>query len=123
VKPLSETPNEFRRILDNAEAKIVLMQLGIMEKLLEYATRPVGMSLSEPWSARIYSTDHPTHWIVADYFTGFANPADNGFAVACIPKSQVTLEQFREVQRKNAAARFPGGVQSSESGQLPKSAN
>ncbi|MSU62412.1 MAG: hypothetical protein EXS31_08450 [Pedosphaera sp.] len=118
MTPLTDTPNEFRRILDNAEAKVVLIQLRLIDKLLEHGTRPVGVSLSEPWSSRVYSTDHPTHWIVADYFCGFANPADNGFVVDCIPKSRVSLDQFRTVQRQQAAARFPHGIETGESGML-----
>ncbi len=118
MTPITDTPNEFRRILDDTDAKFVLIQFGLIDKLLEHGTRPAGVSLSEPWSSRIYFTDHPTHWLVADYYTGFSNPADNGFVVDCIPKSQVSLEQFRTVERQHAAARFPYDIETAEGGRL-----
>ena len=118
MTPITDTPDEFRRILDDGEAKLFLIQFGLIEKLREHGTRPAGISLFEPWSSRTYFTDHPTHWIVADYFCGFTNPADNGFVVDCIPKSRVSLEQFRSVQRQQAAARFPNGIATGESGKF-----
>ncbi len=104
MAPITETPNEFRCFLDNTDAKLLLVQFGLLDKLLEGAKRPDG-----PWSFYTYSWDHPTHWIIGAYFYGFSNPADNGFAVQCIPKSQFSLEQFRGIQRREAAFMFPNG--------------
>jgi hypothetical protein len=114
--PITDTPDEFRRIMDDADAKLILIEFGLIENLLKHGKRPAGVSLSEPWSARTYFTDHPTHWIVADYFCGFPNSTDNGFVVDCIPKSRVSLEQFRRVQRQQATSRFPNGIATHESG-------
>ena len=123
MKLLTNTPNDFRRITDDSEAKLILVELDILEKLLEAGKRPAGVSASEPWSSRAYSCNHSTHWVVADYFTGFANSADNGFVLHCFPRSKISLEEFRRAMREEAMGRFPFGVESGHFGPQGPPAN
>jgi len=120
MKPFKDTPNDFRRILDDTEAKLFLTEHQLLDKLLEFGKQ---IRPGEPWSARIYYTDHPTHWIIADLYTGFENPGDNGYTIDAIPKSRVTMEQFRSIERRSAAERFPHGIERDETGEVGSSQN
>jgi hypothetical protein len=40
--------------------------------------------------------DFDTHYIFAMLFTGKTLPSDNGYAVYCVPKSAMTIEQMNE---------------------------
>ena len=115
MTPLEATPNQFRKITDDTDAKALLVQYGILEKLLEHR-RPAH--LSGEWSASLHFPGHPTHWISAVRYEGFTNPADNGYVLHCIPKSQCSFEQFRAALRAGVHTLFPSGVESSETGKL-----
>jgi hypothetical protein len=126
MTPISDTPDEVRSIIDDADAKLLLMQLGIIEKLLEHGkalkeSNVAGFSKSH--AATAYSPDHPTHWIMATYCSGFTNPTDNGFMVDCIPKSRCSFEQFRVLRRQHTAAIFPKGIETGEIGPVKPSKN
>jgi hypothetical protein len=116
MKPITDTPDEVRRIADNTDAKLFLTQLGLLDKLLELAVRPEGVSPSKPWGSRLYLSNHITHWIIADYYCGYANPADNGFLITCIPKSQCSPDEFRALQERSQATEFSEGITSSWTG-------
>jgi hypothetical protein len=106
MTPLTATPDLFRKIIDDTEAKAFLVEFGLLEKLLEHR-REHG--LPGPWAASAYYTTHPTHWIIATRLEGFANPADNGYVLDCLPKSQCSFERFRLLAVANADDTFPDG--------------
>jgi hypothetical protein len=48
MKPLSETPNELRETLDDTAARALLVQVGLLERLLDLTRKP---ELPEPRAA------------------------------------------------------------------------
>ena len=96
MTPLEATPNQFREFLDDTDAKTLLMQLGLLDKLLEFSRQP---GLAEPRADTLHYTDHPTHWITGIHYRGYTPAAKNGYAVHCIPKSVYSLDQFRAFAR------------------------
>jgi len=71
-------PNEFVKVTDNAEAQLLMLQLGILDAVLK----------------AVLDHNHPTHWIIAETYHGFADAEDNGYAVVCIPKSKFNRAEF-----------------------------
>ncbi len=109
MTPLEKTPHDLREFLDDADAKTVLVQVGLLDKLLELAGRA---DLPTPRADAVYYSDHPTHWVSGVHYHGYPLPADNGYAVRCFPKSRYSLNQFRQMIRGGAAAvpiGFAGG--------------
>jgi hypothetical protein len=104
MKPLSETPDEVRETLDDAIARTMLVQLGLLDRLLDLTRKP---ELPEPRADTMCDTNHSTHWILGIHYRGYPAAADNGYAVRCYPKSRYTLKQFRAAIRDTLGGSTP----------------
>jgi hypothetical protein len=96
MTPLEATPNQVREFLDDTDAKTLLIQFGLLDKLLEFGRQP---GLAEPRADTIHYTDHATHWIIGIRYRGYASADQNGYAVTCLPKSVYSFDQFRAFER------------------------
>jgi hypothetical protein len=103
VKPLTETPDEVRTIRDDADAKILLVQLGIIDKF----SKPPGLAKG---AVTLCHSDHPTHWIVATRFFGHPKTTDNGFDVICCPKSRFSPADMDTVLADIKTQTFSPGI-------------
>ena len=83
MTPITDTPNEFRRILDDTEAKFFLIQFGLIDKLLEHGTPP--RKSFRPWSSALYRPPDPLD--CGRLLVRFHQPSRQW--VRLIPKSQV----------------------------------
>jgi hypothetical protein len=92
LKKLEENPNEPIQIADDNECKQLLFELGIAGKF-NANLKPTDTKNSVTVQLIVYC-DLPSHWILAQFFSGCDNPTDNGYIIGCIPKSQRTYEQF-----------------------------
>jgi len=109
MKPLTETPDEVRLITDDADVKLLMIQLDMLDATLAQETAhrakyPVRSG------TRALARNHPTHWIAVDSFWGFANPTDNGYAALCYPKSKYTKLEFIENEVDRAFGDFDTSV-------------
>ena len=82
-------PGQPLIVADNDEARMMIADLGLLNFLEEAKLRLP----SEPLVV-ITSENHKTHWIAAGFYRGFENPDDNGFYLACYPKTHLTFQQF-----------------------------
>lgn len=94
MKPLTETPDQLFILNDEVEVRARLVELNLYDtcKLAE-ARVPVGVPKQ---GFRIYQKTHPTHWISVEFFTGFDNPADNGYMLTAAPKNKHSKEDFMQ---------------------------
>jgi hypothetical protein len=113
MKPLSDTPDEMREALDDATARAMLVQLGLLGGLLELTRKP---ELPEPRADMVCDTNHPTHWILGVHYRGYPAAADNGYAVRFFPKSRYTVEQFRAAIRRDIGGATPIDYQETRKG-------
>jgi len=116
MKPLSETPHELRQTLDDATARSMLVQLGLLDRLLDLAHKP---ELTEPRADMVCDTEHATHWIFGVYYHGYPAAADNGYTLRCFPKSIYTFEQFRAAIRRDIGGDTPIDFQQTWEGRPP----
>lgn len=103
MKDLTTTPNELIEITNDHDAKALLLQLGVLDKFSQRGP------LADKWSEALHFTTHPTHWVLARLYTGFKNPADNGYVVQCFPKSRFSIEQMKQIAAKATLDMFPTG--------------
>lgn len=75
---------------DNAKCKALFMELGILE-LFPGAETPSLAVLEYP--------GHATHWIIGMRWSGYSEPAGNGYGVFCVPKMHVPAEGVKDVVR------------------------
>src|SRR5207253_2885814 len=101
--PLSDTPNDVRQTIDDTEARAWLVELGHFDDLA-LAERA---GLPEPRAESVCDTNHPTHWVFGVHYHGYPSAADNGYAVRCFPKSIYTIEQFKEIIRRQLGGKTP----------------
>jgi hypothetical protein len=104
VKPLSEQRDQVVIIRDDLDAKVLLVELGIFEKFSKRG------DLAESWAQILTYSDHPTHWIIATWFTGSDDPVEDGFDIACYPKSLYSESMMDVVLAKFSKQIFPQGV-------------
>lgn len=83
---LSQEPNELFRINNDEDAKMFLLEMGLMGKFSNTATSRTQI---------LTYGEHPTHWIVAMFFTGKTVPTDNGHLIYCLPKRDYSTSQFQ----------------------------
>jgi hypothetical protein len=76
-------------VKDDAAARRIIAEIGLLDAI-EKAKR----CLTEP-AVFVTSQNHSTHWIVAGFYRGFQKPEDNGFYLACYPKTDFTFEQVQ----------------------------
>jgi len=86
-------PNEFVKVTDNAEAQLLMLQLGILDAVLKAEKAQQAKALKQSGTT-VLDHNHPTHWIIAETYHGFADAEDNGYAVVCIPKSKFNRAEF-----------------------------
>jgi hypothetical protein len=58
MPPLTETPHDMRETLDDASARTMLVQLGLLDRLLDLTRKA---ELPEPRADVVCDTNHPTH--------------------------------------------------------------
>jgi hypothetical protein len=104
ITDLTQRPDEIVEIIDDTDAKLLLLPFGVLDKFTKGVPRAGG------WLDCASITTHPTHWISAQLYSGFENPADNGFCVLCLPKSRIGSAQFHQVVTASMPERFRGGV-------------
>jgi hypothetical protein len=110
---LADHPNEVVVTRNDDEAKALLFKLGVLEKLVQGGAPPGLLSRQE---IRLDIWDHRTHWITAIYFIGFEKAEDNGLTVRCLPKSMISLEQFKLQYEAEKHQEFPDGYEETPTG-------
>ncbi len=116
MKPLDATPNEMRETADDSTARAMLVQLGVLDRLLDLSRQT---ELAEPRADMVCDTDHATHWIFGVYYHGYPSATDNGYTLRCFPKSVYTLEQFRAAVRRDIGGTTPIDYQETWEGRPP----
>ena len=102
---LAKACDEVVTIRDDNDAKALLVEIGIHEELTK------GGTLAGQRAEFLSFGNHPTHWILAIYYSGFADPRDNGYDVKCLPKSRFTFERFKQAIKAVAKTTFPDGIE------------
>lgn len=93
MKPLTETPHQVIIMADDAAIVQQLEQMELLDEARKYEA--VVKTFEGPKQGfKLYHFKHQTHWILIDFFLGFANPADNGYCLIAVPKSKYSKEQF-----------------------------
>lgn len=87
IEKLQNSPNERFKISDDAQAEMLLLELGILD---QFKKKPQPAATTQ---AVIYN-EHPTHHILGVLYMGHPKAGDNGYLVICIPRSEFTVEQF-----------------------------
>lgn len=78
---ISKDPDLNVEVSDDKEARLVLEELGLLEKFTQHGNFPgIGVQI-------LGRDTHPTHLVIAMFFHGFAQKRDNGFLVTLFPKS------------------------------------
>jgi hypothetical protein len=90
LKRLQQHPDDFVDIGDDAEARTLLLEAGLIDK---FAKEPP----STPWFELLTYADHPTHWLIGMLFRGFVDAKDNGYIVRCYPRSQFSEAQMKPI--------------------------
>ena len=79
-------PCQFFQIDDDAEAKTILFELGLIDK---FSIKP---PYAQSTAQFVTYRDHPTHFIFAMLFVGKTKKEDNGYVVFCLPKREYSPE-------------------------------
>jgi len=82
-------------ITDDAIVQKLLTQLGL-PNLFAHAKEHDKIHFSVAFD------NHPTHWILADYFKGFGGAEDDGLSFSAYPKAFVSREQMLEKLKAQA---------------------
>jgi hypothetical protein len=101
MTPISKRAAEHIEIRDDEDAKVLLLECGILDKFQKRGP------LAEEWAETLTYADHPTHWIIATRFTGFALASDNGFHIMCYPKSHISLQEANRILQEWKRKMFP----------------
>ena len=101
MKPIADTPNELRQILDDADAQALIMQFGLLEELRKLSART---DLPKARTNVAFYYDCPTHWIAAIYHMGHPVATENGYAVTCFPKSGYSRTKFLDTFQASVGA-------------------
>jgi hypothetical protein len=83
VESLLKNPDTIFETKNDTTAKLWLLELGLMGKF---------SNTSDSRTQLITHRDHPTHFIVAMFFTGKTKKSDNGYVIFCLPKSEFPPE-------------------------------
>jgi len=106
-KNLLENPNQPFQIQDNAEAKSLLLELGLLETFSDKMAANNGAGTTQI----VTYGEHPTHFIIALLFLGMTLATDNGYYVVCMPKNQFSEQQATELFYQIALRQgFPLGI-------------
>lgn len=103
---LTDFPNEALATTNDDEARALLQELGLLAKL-EAADKA---ALPGPSAARLNVYNHPTHWLCIIRYMGHADPQENGYAVQCLPKRQMSRAQFEQAMKAEEREDFPEGT-------------
>jgi len=87
IEKLTKNPDQLFEITDDSEAKLLLTQLGLVDK---FRKKVPGVESSN----QIATGTCKTHYILALYFTGKTVETDNGYLVYAVPKSEVSVDQM-----------------------------
>lgn len=86
IEILNQMPSQFFQFADDAEAKTILFELGLIDK---FSIKP---PYNQSTAQSITYAEHPTHFIFAMLFLGKTKKEDNGYVVFCLPKSEYSPE-------------------------------
>jgi len=89
IEKLKNSPNEEFRISNDAQAEVLLLELGILDRF-KRAPQPHATTQA------VVFNEHPTHHVLGALYLGHPKPADNGYFVICLPRSQFTTKQFHK---------------------------
>lgn len=98
-------PSVYRKITDQAEARELLIECGLLEQM-EKLSRPPGHQ--SEWMTSIPWLKHRTHWLVAVVYSGFAKAEDNGYVIYCVPKSRCSVYEFKRASAVGVDSLFSG---------------
>ena len=93
IEELLQNPNKLFQISDDDEAKMCLLEFGLMGKFSAMTASRTQM---------ITYGDHPTHFVVAMYFTGKTKNSDNGYLIYLLPKNTYPPDRAMEFVQKMA---------------------
>jgi hypothetical protein len=85
----SLTPNDSFFITDDRIVQELLSQLGLPNLFAQAAEH-------DHVRFHVAFDNHPTHWIVTDFYKGSDAPGGNGFSFRAYPKISTSREQMRE---------------------------
>ena len=103
LRDIRESPDEPALVMDD-EARALLLHVGLLGRFEQAAE----LTEAAPRVAITYCSEHPTHWLMATFLRGFANPEDNGYVVHCLPKSRFTAEEATEFMDRHEQKIAPG---------------
>jgi hypothetical protein len=92
-KELLSKPDEIV-IFGDEDAEKLIFELGFADKF----TRKVPANESR--RQLVICTEHPTHWVIAIFYTGNPDQKENGFVTQCYPRTRVNPEQLIEIAQK-----------------------
>jgi len=84
---LAQNPDAAVQSKDDRKCKALLSALGMINDFIRSDT---------PNFCVLASTGHQTHWIVGACWSGYSEPGGNGYAVYCLPKSQIPEQGLKE---------------------------
>ena len=90
IDQLQKKPDHFFEIANDKQAKTLLVELELMALFVETSGLQTQI---------IASAKHPTHFIVALFFSGKKKKGGNGYLVFCLPRKRFPPEsaaQFLE---------------------------
>lgn len=87
---LARKPNHFYASLEDADIKEFIVELGIGGKVPSF---PASSNACVP----IMHTQHPSHYLLIVRSSGYETAKDNGYELACFPKSKHGLNEFMEI--------------------------
>ena len=68
-------PNEFVKVTDNAEAQLLMLQLGILDAVLKAEKAQQAKALKQSGTT-VLDHNHPTHWIIAETYVAPLGPTN-----------------------------------------------
>jgi hypothetical protein len=83
---IEQLPNEYFTSMDDAEVKLLALQLGVLDRIQVNGPLPGSMFYE--------FTTHPRHWILIVLHAGHRNPDDNGYTFQSWPKSAMTKAEY-----------------------------
>jgi hypothetical protein len=75
---------QIAQVSDDAEAQMIMLQLGILDSVSSKKNSSDTTSLC-------VAENHPSHWCLCARIWGNADPSENGFMVIAYPKSNFDL--------------------------------
>jgi hypothetical protein len=94
IDPLKGKEHEFVGPAEDDKAVALLTALKLIDRFENGPALPLAKADG------LLCLNHPTHWIIAVHFTGYAKTEDNGYFVDCWPKSLKTEQEAEAILKK-----------------------